>query len=556
MAGYLLAACPTCVDISDGNIRQFLSCPGIANEQHSLCDLCVEGPLQRCLECKVPIVEVKELKRNIGLEMLMNKMDFFACIFKDRGCNQTSKLHELKEHVWSCKYRGDIIPLCSLFRGHDKCMIIPTIHSRAQIIKHFKNRHKVGIMTGSKFSITLGIEAATGTTPDDPSPVLVNMENNETGPLILIVFVHKRGFLSWMCVVLWAAPGDKDVFKYYANVSIRNVHEENSWHVWSPEAVIDLKKAMEYLNIENYRCKIAIDFLKSYYVKDETALIGVTLKRKDPDVIDLTSEDAFNLEEMNGLEPNGLSGRSTPTVLDSVDDNMTNGTERQRPSQALGESSELVASTSPGLGNNIMPQTQLLQILPAAPTPGPSTGNDDRTITHEDVLCHECKRESICEIRHKCMECKNFNLCSHCAKNGIHTSNLQHALLSVRTKLQNDKLKHWEKRTKKGKGTEGKLMPGRKTNGDLNVTSNSTFTCENCQRSLHEGRGYQCLICPNSYICLECFDETEEHSSHFVILAWNERQHKNIDFYRTYIAQKLKCVTNKRSRISQGSSFN
>ncbi|CAL8078222.1 unnamed protein product [Orchesella dallaii] len=335
-----------------------------------MCNFCWDGPLPRCYECEFSF-EVKGRYRNTELERPLNKCEF-TCIFQDKGCNQICKLDKLREHMWSCEYRGNIIPLCKLFQGDDKCMIIPEIHSRDEIIRHFRNAHKVRIVTGSKFIIKLGIEAATGTIPDDHwsrKPVLVNIENNETGPLILIIWVAKRGVFSWMCVVVWAAAGDEDAFKYCANVSIRNVHEENRREVWSPEVVVDIKTAMEYLNTKKYRCYIAINELMSSHVKDGTAFISVTLKRKDlvADVLDLPSEDAINFEEMNGPGPNGLSGRSTLPVIKLVLGSMTNGTGRQRHSQALGESSEPVASTSSGLDNksgmstSAMPQPHKLK---------------------------------------------------------------------------------------------------------------------------------------------------------------------------------------------------
>lgn len=50
--------------------------------------------------------------------------------------------------------------------------------------------------------------------------------------------------------------------------------------------------------------------------------------------------------------------------------------------------------------------------------------NQQATATHVNVVCDGCGASSISGFRYKCMECYDFDLCSHCEHAGIHTNHL------------------------------------------------------------------------------------------------------------------------------------
>jgi len=112
--------------------------------------------------------------------------------------------------------------------GYEPCLFIPSGHSRAEILEHFGTSHDVIIQNGNATCIRLENIVGINDRNDDYwwTPILLNFESNDTGPLFLILgsTSGKDKLTSWMCLLLWSDKKEK-VSNLYADFSLRSFNE-------------------------------------------------------------------------------------------------------------------------------------------------------------------------------------------------------------------------------------------------------------------------------------------------------------------------------------------
>ncbi|THH02356.1 hypothetical protein EW026_g520 [Hermanssonia centrifuga] len=143
---------------------------------------------------------------------------------------------------------------------------------------------------------------------------------------------------------------------------------------------------------------------------------------------------------------------------------------------------------------------QLLAVRAACQEPAPP-------VVHKGVACNEC-RDEIIGVRHRCLDCPDFDLCELCISRGAKQDhNSAHQFLElvkpgeviVHTVYNNDQPGPQEQRANVQQQ-------------DTPVVHNAT--CNLCDSTIRGDR-YKCLNCPDFDTCGACFNITsEQHPGH------------------------------------------
>ncbi|CAG0899056.1 unnamed protein product [Darwinula stevensoni] len=112
---------------------------------------------------------------------------------------------------------------------------------------------------------------------------------------------------------------------------------------------------------------------------------------------------------------------------------------------------------------------------------------------HTDVRCDSC-RGPVRGSRYKCLQCRDFNLCSTCEASG--TKHSQHSFIRLPSRMSDVRL------TPDLDGIIGAIHPG--------------VTCSSCSNGVKGGR-FKCLVCPQYDLCSKCEQSRELHFHHPMI---------------------------------------
>ncbi|CAG0896751.1 unnamed protein product [Darwinula stevensoni] len=112
---------------------------------------------------------------------------------------------------------------------------------------------------------------------------------------------------------------------------------------------------------------------------------------------------------------------------------------------------------------------------------------------HDGVTCSSC-RGPVRGNRYKCLECKDFDLCSSCEASG--TKHSQHSFIRLPSRVPVDSL------APELDGATREVHPG--------------VTCCSCGRGVR-GKRYRCLACPDSDFCSSCEQAVVQHFLHPMI---------------------------------------
>lgn len=115
------------------------------------------------------------------------------------------------------------------------------------------------------------------------------------------------------------------------------------------------------------------------------------------------------------------------------------------------------------------------------------------------VACNECG-ESIVEVRHKCVECADYDLCSACFEKMGHEHGPQHSFY---------------------------CLTGSSAKKTENEPAIHRAVCDKCDDGKRiAGARYKCLVCNDFDMCEACFNSPDSHNSTHSFV----RLHENDDF--------------------------
>ncbi|KAJ3721825.1 hypothetical protein C8R42DRAFT_668536 [Lentinula raphanica] len=142
-----------------------------------------------------------------------------------------------------------------------------------------------------------------------------------------------------------------------------------------------------------------------------------------------------------------------------------------------------------------------------------SVRNEDNRVVHHDVWCDSC--HSVIEgIRHKCLDCPDFDLCTPCIRGvAAETHNPFHEFFQIsepgRVVVHN---------VFSGRGEQEVQQPPPRPVDEVPVPPPQpvvhSATCDLCESRIYGDR-YKCVTCPDWDCCENCFTITEEqHPRH------------------------------------------
>ncbi|GAV98769.1 zz type zinc finger domain-containing protein [Lentinula edodes] len=168
-----------------------------------------------------------------------------------------------------------------------------------------------------------------------------------------------------------------------------------------------------------------------------------------------------------------------------------------------------VPTMAPVLREDVAPEMPVPHTVPFALPVGEneSARNENGRVVHHGVSCDSCR--SIIEgVRHKCLDCPDYDLCSSCIANGAaarHTPFHEFFEISEpgRVVVHN---------VFSGSG-EREAAPPMRHNGSPVQSSQPVVhnaVCDLCESRIRGDR-YKCINCPDWDCCANCFTITNEH---------------------------------------------
>ncbi|KAJ3517856.1 hypothetical protein NLJ89_g241 [Agrocybe chaxingu] len=147
--------------------------------------------------------------------------------------------------------------------------------------------------------------------------------------------------------------------------------------------------------------------------------------------------------------------------------------------------------------------------------PGPKT--DSAPVVHTGVWCDAC-RDTIQGVRHKCLDCPDYDLCTTCISAGsAERHNPFHEFFEL--KEPGRVIVHT---VFSGQGErEGRSSTNRAPTREAPVESHSA-NCDLCDSRI-QGDRYKCVVCPDFDTCNSCFSITEEQHPHHAFVRISRR---------------------------------
>ncbi|CAL8137522.1 unnamed protein product [Orchesella dallaii] len=541
--------CLVCLRIPDNEIFQ-------CKNGHSICHNCVANSPIHCPAPECGILYRMGKVRNLALESLLDPIDF-ECIFKAVGCTRVCKRADLNKHIEGCQYGRQNLLLCKMI-GYETCQFLPQSQTRAEILEHFRANHDdVFIQNGKRARIRLEDFVSVAEATEDYwwTPILINFENNETGPLFLILGSTnaKEKLTSWMCLLLWADKKENEA-NMFAEFSIQSVADEIPELKWTLPAT-HIQKAKPFLD-ECFPWKVRTAFLTQHYLNGTAEGRSLVIK-----VAMLQGKDRQLKVDREGEERSVIGSRGKMAKVCKEEQPSTS---RQAYHGQLRTSANAKRIDELNLRAHSRPRSTNL-IPPSSESTG--NGHNQTATTGEHIFntpmpvsCDGCNMEPIRRIRYKCTQCEDFDLCSECVQEGAHED---HIFVVIRNAFQNKELisstskvpKLLNKEVDPGRDAARSMADTTDSNSDDDdVKVNVGSPCKQCDK--HDMKTdellYRCLTCPEYFVCSECFDQHEHSHKHFFAMTRNRLQWTMLDEYRSRIAVKLRSY-NRTS--GKGKSF-
>ncbi|CAL8135048.1 unnamed protein product [Orchesella dallaii] len=376
MEGLKSFKCPTCLEIPEKEIFQCIN-------GHSICHNCVANSPSNCPAPECGVLFRMGKVRNLALEALLDPIDF-ECVFKLVGCTHVCKRAELNEHIEGCQYSRQNVLLCKMI-GYETCQFFPQVQTRAKILEHFRANHgDVIIQNGKGARIRLEDFVSVAEATEDYwwTPILINFENNESGPLFLILSstnVNEK-LTSWMCLLLWADKKE-NVENMFAEFSLQSAEDGIPELKWTLPA-IPIQKSQAFLE-ECFPWKVRTDFLVRHYLSGIADGRSIVIKV----AMMLREEPLLKVEKVEDDETTIIGSR---------------GAVSGNPTRISDDSSSTTRSVTFG------------------------------AITV--IVCTGCKKTIFDGPIYKCLQCKDVDFCVQCITRNMHS---HHVIALIRNPGQN-----------------------------------------------------------------------------------------------------------------------
>ncbi|CAL8137520.1 unnamed protein product [Orchesella dallaii] len=368
--------CLVCLRIPDKEIFQ-------CKNGHSICHNCVANSPSRCPAPECGVLFRMGKVRNLAMESFLDPIDF-ECVFKTVGCTHVCKRAELNQHIEGCQYSRQNLFLCQKI-GYETCQFLPQSQTRAKILEHFRANHDdVFIKNGKSARIRLEDFVSVVDATEDYwwTPILINFENNGTGPLFLILGSTnaKEKLTSWMCLLLWADKKENEA-NMFAEFSLQSAADGIPELKWTLPA-IPIQTAKSFLE-EYFPLKVRTAFLAQHYLSGTAEGRSIVIKV------------AMMLREEPLVE-------TTRGIVERIED----------------EESAIIGSRGAvnGISDDSFRTTRT------------------RTGTFGAISCQGCKKTLFGGPRYKCLQCKDVDFCVQCITRNTHS---HHVIVLIRDPGQN-----------------------------------------------------------------------------------------------------------------------
>ncbi|KNZ80634.1 hypothetical protein J132_04876 [Termitomyces sp. J132] len=137
-------------------------------------------------------------------------------------------------------------------------------------------------------------------------------------------------------------------------------------------------------------------------------------------------------------------------------------------------------------------------------------------VIHQGIICDSCNL-IIEGVRHKCLDCPDYDLCTPCIAHGAHERhNIRHQLLDITEpgRVVARTVNQSENHEDRALYRRSSLTPNQPPSPPVVHPVVHHATCDLCDSTI-EGHRYKCAVCPDFDTCESCFAITEEqHPCH------------------------------------------
>ncbi|KAG2154555.1 hypothetical protein DEU56DRAFT_769176 [Suillus clintonianus] len=190
----------------------------------------------------------------------------------------------------------------------------------------------------------------------------------------------------------------------------------------------------------------------------------------------------------------------------------------------------------------VTPPIAVAPLVVEAPAESQSTGTEPVGVEpiHRNIVCDSCN-EIIVGVRHKCLDCPDYDLCTSCIESGAtEKHNSFHEFFDIETPGR-----VFVHTVFSGSGERDASATSRSATADSPRTSAATSastteavrhcaSCNLCDSPI-VGDRFKCVDCPDFDTCADCFKITkEQHPNHSFV-----RVSKTSDFMMRYAASNM-----------------
>ncbi|CAL8068170.1 unnamed protein product [Orchesella dallaii] len=421
---------------------------------HTICGFCIEN-LGSCPQCRQPYGTNKIRCR--ALEEILNTQTF-DCVNKEEGCKKILKRQEIAEHADICQFDKNLVYMCQKL-GYKSCNFRLKISNTSAIIKHFQDSHGAALETGNEVTVWHADFETVITSAKDCtwSPVLLNLSTEDDENIVFIIVGtvdFRRDSAVWRCV---QTTGTSSLQSKNYEIQL-GIMGDQKVHGFRP---VRWTLPVSKLNLDYDNClhfsllEIPLAHINWYMMSVQACDIAVAIT---------------------------VNERSKPCVT----------TQQKLPEVWSFFTIDEVPESMEDLGTAIPEETSF------------------------GFICNQCKTSHSHGMRHKCIQCVDYDLCETCMEAGIHA---YHIFMVLRTPEQSQLCQKMFIRMRSHKKTSVPSVP-------VDENSETVFadvTCNGCTKHPITGKRYKCLQCDDFNLCEECIKDGT-HSSHiFAVMNTTEQ---------------------------------